>query len=408
MALLEARGLVKRYGSRTVVKKVSLEVHPGEIVGLLGPNGAGKTTSFRMCVGMISPNAGVVRFNGKDVTRLPMYKRARLGLGYLAQDESVFRKLTVEQNLQAILELMTHRRGKRFWMGRRKRRERVAELLEKFGLTRLRKSVAMTLSGGERRRLEIARCLVSEPMLIMLDEPFTGIDPKTVGDIQTIVRGLRDDGIAILITDHHVLETLRITDRSYLLADGELLSHGTPWDIINDPKAREVYLGDQFVSEGIVAEFAHKAGAGRTPAKPPAAAAAPAVLAGPVQAQPVQAESAALPAAVPFEPASQPTADPLRQLLQRERLHELLHAPPPRDAEEARGRIKGIVALGQPVTGELLATMAQGDATQRTVAHRALCEIVELNLRFDPHGEPAQRQRDLAALRSIVDQRQAG
>jgi lipopolysaccharide export system ATP-binding protein len=248
MALLEARGLKKQYGGRVVVNGVDLAVNAGEIVGLLGPNGAGKTTTFRIIVGMIAPNAGKVVFNGQDITYLAMYKRARLGLGYLAQDSSVFRKLTVEQNLYAILELMTTRRGQPYRSTRRERRERVDELLERFGLTRLRKNLAVTLSGGERRRLEIARCLVSTPMLIMLDEPFTGIDPITVNDIQGIIQELRESGIGVLITDHHVAETLRITDRSYIIADGGMFAHGTPLEIINNPQARAIYLGDGFTA----------------------------------------------------------------------------------------------------------------------------------------------------------------
>lgn len=248
MALLEARGLKKQYGGRVVVNGVDLAVNAGEIVGLLGPNGAGKTTTFRIIVGMIAPNAGKVVFNGQDITYLAMYKRARLGLGYLAQDSSVFRKLTVEQNLYAILELMTTRRGQPYRSTRRERRERVDALLERFGLIRLRKNLAVTLSGGERRRLEIARCLVSMPMLIMLDEPFTGIDPITVNDIQRIIQELRDSGIGVLITDHHVAETLRITDRSYIIADGGMFAHGTPLEIINNPQARAIYLGESFTA----------------------------------------------------------------------------------------------------------------------------------------------------------------
>ena len=238
MALLEVFGLVKVYGRRTVVDGVDFNVDRGEIVGLLGPNGAGKTTSFRMTCGMIPPTAGRVLLGEEDVTNFPMYRRAQLGMGYLAQESSVFRKLTVEQNLLAILEMHRERR--------RDRHRRTHELLDQFGLTRLKKNTAATLSGGERRRLEIARCLASEPALILLDEPFTGIDPKTISEIQDIVRALCAAGIGILLTDHNVRETLAITDRSYLIRDGKVLTHGSPEDVVQHPEAIRVYFGERF------------------------------------------------------------------------------------------------------------------------------------------------------------------
>ena len=237
MSLLAARGLVKIYGRRRVVDGVDFEVEPGEIVGLLGPNGAGKTTSFRMACGMIEPNAGTVMLGGHDVTQWPMYRRARDGgMGYLAQESSVFRKLSVEQNLLGMMEMLG--------VDRPTRRARCDELLDQFNITKLRKSLAMSLSGGERRRLEIARCLVSNPKLILLDEPFTGIDPVTIASIQTIIRGLREAGIAILITDHQVRETLQITDRSYVIRDGRVLCHGKPHEVIRNPEARKYYFGE--------------------------------------------------------------------------------------------------------------------------------------------------------------------
>jgi lipopolysaccharide export system ATP-binding protein len=237
MPLLEATGLVKTYGRRRVVDGVDLKVDAGEIVGLLGPNGAGKTTSFRMTCGMIRPNAGRVMLGGIDVTHWPMYRRARDGgMGYLAQESSVFRKLTVEQNLLAMLEMLG--------FDRKTRRARCDELLEQFGIARLRKSLAMSLSGGERRRLEIARALLSDPKLILLDEPFTGIDPVTIASIQDVIRGLRADGISILITDHQVRETLQITDRSYVIRSGQVLCHGTPHEVLAHPEARKVYFGE--------------------------------------------------------------------------------------------------------------------------------------------------------------------
>ena len=236
MPILEADGLVKTYGSRKVVDGVSFTVDVAEIVGLLGPNGAGKTTSFRMTCGMIEPDRGQVVLNGIDVTRWPMYRRAKEGgMGYLAQESSVFRKLSVEQNLLGVMELLNINRGTR--------RRRSAELLEQFGIEKLRKSKAGSLSGGERRRLEIARCLVSDPEIILLDEPFTGIDPVTIESIQKIIRDLKARGISILITDHQYRETLDITDRSYIVAKGQVLCHGTPPEIVGNPKARELYFG---------------------------------------------------------------------------------------------------------------------------------------------------------------------
>ncbi len=237
--LLETRGLVKAYRGRRVVDEVGLAVEDGEIVGLLGPNGAGKTTTFRMCVGMVSPDSGSILFRGRDVTRMPIHRRARLGLGYLAQEPSVFRKLSVEDNLLAILELTGTPPVRR--------RERCDELLEEYGLTHVRRSLGEVLSGGERRRLEIARALASEPSLILLDEPFSGVDPIAVEEIQEILAGLREKRIAILLTDHNVRETLHITDRAYILAGGKVLAEGTPDRLVEDPQVREVYLGKRFV-----------------------------------------------------------------------------------------------------------------------------------------------------------------
>lgn len=237
MPILEAIGLVKIYGSRRVVDGVDFDVCPGEIVGLLGPNGAGKTTSFRMTCGMIEPNAGRVILNSIDVTHWPMYRRAREGgMGYLAQESSVFRKLSVQDNLLGMMEMLG--------VNRKTRRMRCDALLEQFNIAHLRKSVAMSLSGGERRRLEIARALVSDPKIILLDEPFTGIDPVTIDSIQEIIRCLREDGIAILITDHQVRETLQITDRSYVVHAGRVLCHGTPPEVISNPDARRLYFGE--------------------------------------------------------------------------------------------------------------------------------------------------------------------
>lgn len=239
-AVLAAKGLRKTYNGRAVVDGVTITVKDREIVGLLGPNGAGKTTSFYMIAGLVPADDGSVRFQGHDISDLPMHRRARLGLGYLPQEESVFRKLSVLDNLLAILETRPN-------LNRAQRLERAHDLLERFGISRVAKSLAITLSGGEKRRLAIARSLCSDPRLLMLDEPFAGIDPIAVEDIQRIVRDLRDrDGLAILITDHSVRETLSITDRAFLIHDGRVILEGASDELVNDPIARKHYLGDDF------------------------------------------------------------------------------------------------------------------------------------------------------------------
>lgn len=236
--ILRTENLIKTYGQRTVARKVSLNVNQGEIVGLLGPNGAGKTTTFYMVVGFIKPNEGNVFLEDRDITTLPMYKRARLGIGYLPQEPSVFRKLSVEDNIKAVLEMMP--------MTKAEQAVKMESLLEEFGLEKVRKSNGDTLSGGERRRTEIARALASNPSFILLDEPFAGIDPIAVEDIQTIVFKLKARNIGILITDHNVQETLSITDRAYLMYDGSILKDGTAEELANDEQVRRLYLGMSF------------------------------------------------------------------------------------------------------------------------------------------------------------------
>jgi len=235
---LVAQGLSKWFHDRKVVDNVSLDIQRGEIVGLLGPNGAGKTTSFHMIVGHVQPDGGRIFLEGKEITDLPMYKRCRIGLGYLPQESSVFRKLTVEENLLAILETLD--------LSRSERMRRLSQLLKELDLTPLARYPAYTLSGGERRRLEITRALVTSPYYLLLDEPFTGIDPIAIGDIQEIVAFLRERGIGILITDHNVRETLAITDRAYILFEGRVLVSGTSMELAQDPTAREIYLGEKF------------------------------------------------------------------------------------------------------------------------------------------------------------------
>ena len=238
MALLQAKGLVKSYGGRRVVDGIRFDVEPGEIVGLLGRNGAGKTTSFRMAIGMITPEAGSVHFDGQDVTRRPMYQHARLGMGYLSQEPSVFQRLTIEQNLIAVLETTS--------LNSTQRKARCSELMEQFGLVHKAREQARTCSGGERRRLEIARALITEPKLILLDEPFAAVDPHTVEELQAEVRRLAATGIAILVTDHNVQQTLRICDRAYIIHKGCNLKDGTPREIINDEDVRTAYLASTF------------------------------------------------------------------------------------------------------------------------------------------------------------------
>ena len=235
---LRAENLKKSYRGRCVVNNVSIVVSPGEIVGLLGPNGAGKTTTFYMVLGLERPDAGQILLGSQDITRLPIHKRARSGISYLPQEASVFRKLTVEENILAILETLK--------LSRQERREKLEQLLEDFHLGHVRRNKGYALSGGERRRTEIARCLTIEPKFILLDEPFAGIDPKAIDDIQQIIKGLRDRGIGVLITDHNVREALEITDRAYIINEGQIFRTGTPHELTTDPEVKRVYLGEKF------------------------------------------------------------------------------------------------------------------------------------------------------------------
>jgi lipopolysaccharide export system ATP-binding protein len=235
---LEAHNLCKRYGDRTVVRDVSLVVCPGEVVGLLGPNGAGKTTTFYMVVGVEAPDQGSIQWRGKDITKMPMHRRARKGIGYLPQESSVFRGLTVWENLMALAELQP--------IPRAEQTGRCEKLMADFHLDKVRSTLGMSLSGGERRRCEMARALVTNPRIMLLDEPFAGVDPKSVLEIQTLIADLKARGIGVLITDHNVRETLQIADRAYILADGMIMKHGLPHEIAEDPDIRRVYLGDRF------------------------------------------------------------------------------------------------------------------------------------------------------------------
>jgi lipopolysaccharide export system ATP-binding protein len=237
-ALLDVRDVVKVYGKRTVVNRVSLKVAPGQVVGLLGRNGAGKTTTFRMVIGLVTPNGGTIEFRGRNVTRQPIYRRARAGMGFLPQEPSVFQRLTVEENLLAVLETLK--------LSRSERKEKAAALLAEYGLSKLSGQKAYTLSGGETRRLEICRAMIRTPSVVLLDEPFSGVDPIAVSELQGFIRQMRERGMGVLLTDHNVAETLRICDWAYIIDEGRVLSEGTPAEIVANPLVREKYLGQNF------------------------------------------------------------------------------------------------------------------------------------------------------------------
>jgi lipopolysaccharide export system ATP-binding protein len=366
MAILEVRGLVKYYGRRKVVDRVDFDVDVGEVVGLLGPNGAGKTTSFRMTTGQITPNEGMVTFDRQDVTPLPMYRRARLGMGYLSQETSVFRKLSVEQNILAILEAMPRYRSLGRKLSRDERYQKTTEVLEKFGLSHLRKNNAARLSGGEKRRLEIARCLVCDPLLILLDEPFTGIDPQTISDIQQIIRELRRQGIGILITDHRVREILTVTDRSYLIKGGKVIVHGTPQEIINNPVAIAEYLGNSFAEDN----FGRQAfpAAARTPGECP------------------------------------PPEASLHLVVEQEKVLRLIERL---RTQEGPGAAAELVQRGATAVPALLDTLERRDVEMRRQAFEILQSILGGNAAFDPYAPEAQRRQQLALLRERIS-RKAG
>jgi lipopolysaccharide export system ATP-binding protein len=362
MALLEVRGLVKYYGRRCVVDGVSFDVNAGEVVGLLGPNGAGKTTSFRMATGQLKPNAGAVQFNGQDVTSLAMYQRARLGMGYLTQEKSVFRRLTAEQNILAILEMLPKDRELGRALTRNERRERTEEALAKFGLHKVRKNLASRLSGGETRRLEIARCLVCKPLLILLDEPFAAVDPLTKADIRQIVQEMANTGIGVLVTDHDVREVLKITTRSYLIKDGKVRTHGTPAQIIRDPIAINEYLGTGFNDNTYAGETRP------APAPEPAPAPAPPTLEFPAAQEAVEQEKL-------------------------QRLVDLL-----KTAERSRAATD-LLQRGAAAVPVLLAALERRDVEVRQQALQVLQAIVGRQVSFDPFAPEALRKQQLAVLR---------
>lgn len=386
MPLLEVRGLVKYYGRRCVVNGVEFQVDAGEVVGLLGPNGAGKTTSFRMTTGQVTPNDGSVWFNGEDVTRLPMYMRARHGMGYLPQETSVFRKLSVEQNILAILEIVPYVRSLGRKMTRTERWDRTDQILEQFGLTHVRKNNAARLSGGEKRRLEIARCLVCEPLLILLDEPFTGIDPITIADIRTIVRDLRNTGIGVLLTDHNVREALKITDRSYLIKGGQVRTHGSPHEIVHDPIAINEYLG-----QGFNDDFFMQPPPAATPACPPPAAQAATPPPAPVV---IPLGNATPPPARP-RPA-EPAAPAVHQVLEQEKAQRFIEQL--KTAEQASAT-RQLLDLGMAAVPTLLDALERRDVDLRAQCHLILQQVLGHAIAFDPYAPEALRRQLLANLR---------
>ena len=361
MAILEVEGLVKSYKGRKVVDGVHFQVSLGEVVGLLGPNGAGKTTSFRMATGQVTPNAGKVTFNGQDVTALPMYRRARLGMGYLAQETSVFKKLNVEQNILAILEALPIHRTLGRKVTRRERFDMTDKVLTQFGLSHLRKNSAARLSGGERRRLEIARCLVCDPLLILLDEPFTGIDPPTIGDIEEIIRDLRNQNIGILITDHQAREILKITDRIYLIHQGKVFIHGNPAEVARNEQAIRTYLGDS--GEGLT--FSDGTSTGTAPAS--AATARP----------------------------------PLRTFVEQDRVQTLLDKL--RTAEFQQAALE-LIQTGPSAIPALVDALAWRDMEMRRRAFEVLQRLWP-GVPFDPFAPEAERLQQIALLRLSLGRR---
>lgn len=361
MSLLTVEGLEKTYGRRKVVNGVGFHVNQGEVVGLLGPNGAGKTTSFRMTTGMVKPDRGKVSFAEKTVTNWPMYQRARLGLGYLSQESSIFRKLTVEQNILAVLEAMP---GLRSLQGKRPNAEQRLEIthakLEEFGLLRLKNSVAQTLSGGEKRRLEIARCLATEPLLILLDEPFTGIDPITISEIQVIVRNLCKRGISILITDHNVRETLRITDRSYVITDGSVVAQGTPDEIVKNQTVIARYLGQNFAEEQ--------------------------------QGRSIISESA--PPILSLHTMA--PAQTIDSVLKHERVFELIEQLKGAEKDKAEHELLNI---GRAALPHLVDALERRDLELRRMAYHVYCLIEPNAGEFDAYAPEAQRRQQIDKLR---------
>ncbi|MGL6076690.1 MAG: LPS export ABC transporter ATP-binding protein [Fimbriiglobus sp.] len=437
MALLEVRGLVKKYGRRTVVDGVSFEVNPGEVVGLLGPNGAGKTTSFRMATGQISPNDGVVYFDNQDVTDLPMFRRARLGMGYLSQEQSIFRKLSVEKNLLAILEALPQSRSLGRSLTSRERRERAEEALQRFNLTHVRHNNAARCSGGEKRRLEIARCLVCEPMLILLDEPFAAVDPKTTEDIRKNIRDLADQGIGILLTDHNVREVVKTADRIYLIVEGKVVCHGTPDKLIRDQVAIDAYLGTTFQDDVLMARLAGFAGFNepapvipsrpevilpppvvpvslppRPPAPPQQAPTGTKLIAPPPPAVPIVIDDTVPPSRAMSRPTPPPVAPPpppprfsqqTQRLLEEEKIRRMIDQL--QDREKMPTAWHEIASQGEVAVPVLLEALERPEVEIRHLSFRLLESITGLTLDYQSDAPDDTRLKQVAYLRAKLERR---
>ncbi len=399
MPLLEANGLEKWYGPRKVVDGVTFDVNPGEVVGLLGPNGAGKTTSFRMTTGQITPNGGKVRFADEDITRLPMFKRARRGMGYLSQEPSIFRKLTVEQNLLAILEALPRSRT----LGRRltgsERRERTEEALQRFNLLEVRNNPAARCSGGEKRRLEIARCLVCEPRLILLDEPLAAVDPLTKEDIRHNIRELANQGIGILLTDHDVREVLKIADRAYLIVAGKVVAHGTPEELKRNKVAIDSYLGSTFEDDLNYAHLRSQAGLGSVVDELVPLASAT------LTPQPLAPLSVATaPLMVPPPPAPRvPFAGQTATLLDHEKMRRWVDQLRDRDTMPVAWH--ELTRRGRDAVPVLLEALERREVEMRHMALRLLESVTGEALPFLADAPDDVRLRQLAQLRMKLEPR---
>jgi lipopolysaccharide export system ATP-binding protein len=410
--LLKATQLVKFYGSRKVVDGVSYDVNPGEVVGLLGPNGAGKTTSFRMTTGQINPNGGQVFFNGEEITHHPMFRRARLGMGYLSQEPSIFRKLTVEQNLMAILEALPKSRTLGRRLTKSERWERTEEALARFHLTNVRNNNAARCSGGEKRRLEIARCLVCEPLLILLDEPLAAVDPLTKEDIRHNIRDLANQGIGILLTDHDVREVLKIADRAYLIIGGKVVAHGTPDELKRNKIAIDGYLGDTFEDEGYTR--ANQSGNGTVqrpkPYEPPAALKPRSFKVDIPEPETIiplsSAESIPFPSIAVADRGNQPPPPPPRsnflgstqQLLEYEKMRRWVEQLQDRDRmTTAWSELKSRGDAAVPV---LIEALERRELDLRHLALRLLETITGEKLNFQSDAAEDVRLRQIAQLRA--------
>jgi lipopolysaccharide export system ATP-binding protein len=414
MPLLEVEGLVKYYGRRPVVNGVSFAVDAGEVVGLLGPNGAGKTTSFRMATGQIAPNDGQVTFNGEDVTGLPMYQRARRGMGYLDQAQSVFRKLSVEGNLLAILEALPRSRKLGRRLTRSERWERTNEALARFQLDEVRKNTAGRCSGGEKRRLEIARCLVCEPLLILLDEPFAAVDPKTTEDIRANIRELADSGIGILITDHNVREVFRTADRVYLITAGKVVTRGTPHELVNDQIAIDAYLGRSFEEDGFTRHFDARARANSEVSTRSSTAVLP--FAKPTLPAPVSA-AVTPPPAFPAAPPSPFSITPppvmpssgasMSAVLDAEKVRRAVEGLASSDDRVVKASTVELAGRGLAVIPALLEALERRDANLRRRAFELLKYVAKEYTPFDydPDGPSESRLRQVAYLRVRLERR---